>query len=356
MMIGRVRLKESGVEKEKWVGFIGAGYNGSDCTGSGACDTRGKGFFVVDLTNGNIIWSFTKGSSNTSTTGADMKYSIPAAPAIADTDGDGFIDTAYAGDLGGNMWRFSLCRDQDMPNCGISGQTVNWSGGKFFDATAGTGNSKSIYTVPSVAKDGGGNIWVYWGTGNKIAPTAKTGIQEYLYGVKDGRPSTPYNAGNLTTLAAGATTTFDPAGSNAGFRIQLANPDLGEKILADSTVFGGLVYFTTYTPSAGTDACNQSGTAKLYGINYTTAAGGIPDASGTLARSMVIGSGIPSAPVISMKPGTDPSPDLYVTTSGTGGGVTGTTVTSASTNKIPFVPPSSASRTNMLFWRDRRIQ
>jgi type IV pilus assembly protein PilY1 len=352
MMIGRVRVRESGEEKEKWVGFIGAGYNGSDCTGTGTCDTRGKGFFVVDLTNGNIIWSFTRGSSDSSTTSTTMKYSIPASPAIVDTDGDGFIDTAYIGDLGGNMWRFTFCRYQDMPNCGISGSTTNWSGGKFFDATAGTGNSKSIYTLASVVKDASGNIWVYWGTGNKIAPTAKTGIQEYFYGVKDGRPSTPYNAGNLTTLAAVATTTFDPSSGNAGFRIQLANPDIGEKVMADATAFGGIVYFTTYTPSAGTDACNQSGEARLYGINFTTGGGAMPDG----ARSMIIGSGIPSAPVISMKPGSNPAPDLYVTTSGTGGGVTGTTVTSASTQRVNFDPPSSASRTNMLYWKDRRIQ
>jgi Tfp pilus tip-associated adhesin PilY1 len=354
MMTGRVRYNDSGVEKEKWVGFIGAGYNGSDCTGAGACDTRGKGFFVVDLKDGKIFWSFTKGVSNALQTSTDMKYSLPASPAIVDTDGDGFIDTAYLGDLGGNMWRFTFCRDQDMPNCAKS----NWSGGKLFDATAGTGNSKSIYTSASVATDELKNIWVYWGTGNKIAPTAKTGIQEYFYGLKDGRPSTPYNADSFTKFAASSTTTYSASSGTAGFRMQLAGSDTGEKVLADPTVFGGVVYFTTYTPSAGTDACNQSGTAKLYGINYTTAAGIIPTVPGssTLARSKDIGSGIPSAPVISMKPGSNTSPDLYVTTSGTGGGVTGTTVTSASTQRVNFDPPSTASRTNMLYWRDNRIQ
>ena len=356
MMIGRVRVKESGVEKEKWVGFIGAGYNGSDCTGSGACDTRGKGFFVVDLTSGNIIWSFTQGSSSSATTSTAMKYSMPATPAIADTDGDGFIDTAYIGDLGGNMWRFAFCRDQDMPNCGISGQSLNWSGGKFFDATAGSGNSKSIYTLASVAKDANGNVWVYWGTGNKIAPTAKTGIQEYFYAVKDGRPSTAYNADNLTNMTASSTSTYTPSSGTAGYRIQLAGSDTGEKVLADVTTFGGVVYFTTYTPSAGTDACNQSGDAKLYALNFTTGGGVIPGDNNTSVRSKTIGSGIPSAPVISMKPGSNPAPDLYVTTSGTGGGVSGTTVTSASTQRVNFDPPGAASRTNLLYWRDRRIQ
>ena len=44
MYIGRVRIEN----KEKWVGFIGGGYSGTNCSGS-TCDTRGKGFFVVDI-------------------------------------------------------------------------------------------------------------------------------------------------------------------------------------------------------------------------------------------------------------------------------------------------------------------
>ncbi len=80
-----------------------------------------------------------------------MNYSMPASPAIVDTDNDGFIDTAYIGDLGGNMWRFKFCRYGDMPDCGISGETTNWSGGLFFDSSSG--NIRPIYTMPAVAKD-----------------------------------------------------------------------------------------------------------------------------------------------------------------------------------------------------------
>ncbi|MEI7637070.1 MAG: PilC/PilY family type IV pilus protein, partial [Syntrophus sp. (in: bacteria)] len=265
MMIGRILVKEGGEEKEKWVGFIGAGCStSSDCTNSSSAtfDARGKGFFVVDMTNGNILWSYTHQDN------AAMDYNLPATPTIVDTDGDGFIDTAYIGDVGGNIWRFTLCRDQDMPNCAISGSTTNWGGGKFFDATVGTGNNRPVYTTPSVAKDASGNLWVYWGTGNKMAPTAKTGIQEFFYGVKDTRSSTAINAGNVTNMTL-SDTTSTPTGN--GFRMQLANPNIGEKVLSDSTIFGGIVYFTAYTPSSSvSDACNQAGDAKLYGINFTT--------------------------------------------------------------------------------------
>ena len=31
------------------------------------------------------------------------------SPAIVDRDNDGFIDTAYVGDLAGNPWKFTFC-------------------------------------------------------------------------------------------------------------------------------------------------------------------------------------------------------------------------------------------------------
>ena len=52
MAIGRVKINGN----EKWVGFIGAGYNND------GDPNRGKGFFVVDLSNGNILWSYTRGN------------------------------------------------------------------------------------------------------------------------------------------------------------------------------------------------------------------------------------------------------------------------------------------------------
>lgn len=348
MMVGRVRTKIGGTETEKWVGFIGAGYNAGNCSGGGACDTRGKGFFVVDLSDGSILWSFSYGAGTTSTTSADMKYSIPGQAAIVDTDNDGFVDLVYIGDIGGNMWRFKFCLSTDE-SCGISGATKTWSGSIFFDSSSG--NIRPIYTSPAVSKDESGNLWVYWGTGDKTDPTASN-AQEHFYGVKDNEPRTATrttsNIDNITTDAG----TYAPTDAKVGWRIQLAGG--GQKILADPTVFGGVVYYTSYTPPSGNDPCEQGGTSQLHGVNYTTGGGAIPqtqsDGTTTSVRSVDIGSGIASAPVISMKPsGGSTTPDLYVTTSGGAG-------SSASTQRVNFNPPGVSNRSNMLFWRDRRIQ
>lgn len=348
MMVGRVLAKVSGAEVEKWVGFIGAGYNAGDCSGGGTCDTRGKGFYVVDLSDGNILWSFTNGATTTLTTSTDMKYSIPSQPAIVDTDNDGFVDLAYIGDMGGKMWRFKFCLSADVASdsgCGTS----NWNGTMFFDSPSG--NIRPIYTSPAVAKDGGGNLWVYWGTGDKMDPTASN-AQEHFYGVKDNAPRTATYTGNDIDNITQESQTYDTASTTrVGWRIQL--PGSGQKILADPTVFGGVVYYTSYTPPSGSDPCEQGGTSQLNGVNYTTGAGAIPQTvSGvtTAVRSIGIGSGIASAPVISMKPsGGSNTPDLYVTTSGGGG-------SSANTQRVNFDPPGVSNRTNLLFWRDRRIQ
>ena len=342
VMVGRVRYSTGGQEVEKWVGFMGAGYNASDCSGGGSCDTRGKGFFVVDLGTGAILWSYTRANN------ATMDYSIAAGPAIVDTDNDGFIDTAYIGDLGGSVWRFKFCRSADMPACSIS----NWTGGRLYEAS--TGNIRPIFTIPAVAKDAAGNLWVYWGTGDKTDPTASN-AQEKFFGVKDNDRTTTYTISDFDNITS-AGQTYDPTtSSKAGYYINLAGQ--GEKILADPTVFGGVVYFTTYTPPSGSDPCAQGGSASLYAISYTTGGGIL----GGGARSTSIGSGIPSAPILSLKPpatgeggggggaGGGVTPDLYVTVSG-GGGI------GASTFRVNVNPPGVSNRTNILYWRDRKIQ
>ncbi len=337
MMIGRVRYVEGGAEVEKWVGFIGAGYNGGDCSGGGACDTRGKGFFVIDLANGSVLWSYTK-YNNT-----NMNYSLPAQAAIADTDNDGFIDTAYVGDLGENMWRFKFCSRPDPystdPLKSASCGTSNWVGGMLFDSAAVSG-IRPIYTSAAVTKDSGGNLWVYWGTGDKTDPTSPS-AQERLYGVKDNDRTSTYGVSDLENLVTG---TYDPTSTTkVGYYIGL--PGHGEKILADPTVFGGVVYFTTYTPAYANDPCEQSGLASLYAVQYATGAGALSGG----ARSMSVGTGIPSAPVLSLKPGSEGTADLYVTVSG--GGSTG-----SSTSRVNMNPPGASNRTNMLYWLDRRLQ
>jgi type IV pilus assembly protein PilY1 len=322
MAIGKVIISGN----EKWVGFIGGGYN--YCNGSNCSDNRGKGFFVVDLSNGNIIWSST-----------GMTYSIPASPAMADTDADGFIDTVYVGDLGGNMWRFNLCTQAQGTSC----TTADWTGGKLYNAS-GEG---PIYTSITGAKDTVGNFWVYWGTGDKVNPISATGGN--FYAVKDNDRSSTYTLSSLKNISS-SSATFNPSSdtSKDGWYINL--PNAGEKVLADPIVFGGAIYFSTYTPYLGTDQCLAAGTGTLYGINYITGS----SVSGVSTNRVIgAGTGLATSPIVSIGPTSQGgSADLYVTFSGGGSAGLGLDEQIKHEGNIPSDPIGS----KMLYWRDRRLQ
>jgi Tfp pilus tip-associated adhesin PilY1 len=160
--------------------------------------------------------------------------------------------------------------------------------------------------------------------------------------MKDNDRSTTYTIGNLKDIS-NAGQTYNIGDAQDGYYINLGGT--GEKMLADPTVFGGVVYFTTYTPPTGGDICLQGGTASLYALNYTSGNG----AFGGSARSMSLGAGIASSPMLSMKPGGSTIADIYVTLSGGSG-------QQASTQRVNYNPPGLSNRVNILNWKDRRIQ
>ena len=143
--------------------------------------SRGKGFYVVDLSNGTILWRYTHSGPAAANSIVDgkMDYNLAAAPVVVDTDSDGFLDTAYIPDLGGNVWRFKFCQSTDGAGC----NTANWSGGLFFETRTADGNIRPIYTACAVSADAVGNLWVYFGSGDKTDPTAP-GLRKKCMGLK----------------------------------------------------------------------------------------------------------------------------------------------------------------------------
>jgi len=117
----------------------------------------------------------------------------------------------------------------------------------------------------------------------------------------------------------------------------------GEKVLASPVVYNGRVYFTTYVPANANDQCEQGGTAKLWVVDYITGAGMF--AGG--ARSKDIGSGIPTAPVISRNPHTGDI-DVYVSTSDI--------TTGPHAQKTPAPEDKEDKKGNLIYWHDQRIQ
>ena len=127
------------------------------------------------------MWSYTWASNPT------MGYAITAPVAVVDTDNDGYIDKAFVGDIGGNMWQFKFCTADNLnpsssnyiANCGTS----NWKGSLLL-ARRSDGNNYPIYTGASIAKDNQNNLWVFWATGDKVYPANLSNPGAYVYGVR----------------------------------------------------------------------------------------------------------------------------------------------------------------------------
>ncbi|MBN1471602.1 MAG: hypothetical protein JW925_07465 [Syntrophaceae bacterium] len=365
--IGRVYINGN----ERWVGFAAGGYSGTDCKTGGTCDTRGKGFYVIDMLNGQILQSFTRNGPD-GVVLADMDYSLVGQPGSIDYDDDGFIDTVYASDLGGNVWRFKFCTKAQYTadsTCGIS----SWTGGLFFETASG--NIRPIYTKPTVVHALSGDLWVYFGSGDVTDPTAAN-AQEKMYGVKDNDRTTKWTLNELSNISSDIST-YDPTSTDNGWYINLSGS--GQKILSDPTVYADVLYFTVYTPGSETDPCDTSGDSDLWAVDYVTGKGAfytpaqpeIPYDPGSPAidpdptvigdeipavpetpyqaavpeswsRSVYAGEGIASGAVISENPygGTN----VYVTTS--------------EGSKInPVQPPDpDANKSNLQYWHDMRVQ
>lgn len=317
------RVKIGG--QEKWVGFIGGGYAGTICAGAGACDKRGKGLFALDLNDGTILQSFKRGDAIVS---GSMDYDFAGDIYAVDLYGDGYLDTAYTGDLGANVWRFAFCSKDDDASCFAS----NWTAKVFFENTASA--KQAIFSSPTVARGQGSDVWVYFGTGDQNNPT-DTSSSDRLYGIKDNNRSEKFNINDLKNITS-RTAKYESSDSStyAGWYINLAP---GEKSLSDPVVFNQTVYFTTYDAVK----CN----AKVWGVNYQTGAGTLAGGE----RSAIVGKGIPSGVVISQEEGSQ-GYNAYVTTS------IAAKDTDAHTTSLAGSIMTDVSPVGIQYWKDLRVK
>jgi type IV pilus assembly protein PilY1 len=304
----------------KAVAFISGGYDTNQDNSSPSSDTKGRAVYVVDVMTGSQIWKYSN-SNNPS-----MKYCIPSDIAPIDVNGDGLIERLYVGDVGGQIWRFDL---GDMSGTGTSswtGRVISTASGKIFyppDVTFESDRGSGTYDM------------LFFGTGDREKPN-DTSFVNTLYAIKDydndTNPPTPLplaesNLVNVTvdTLqdpnasSSAQTTVLNSLKTMSGWYIRLnqspgesQNP--GEKCTAPAGVFGGAVYFTTFTP---TPANSQSvctlgtGTGNVYILQYQTGnamfagLGGDLGESGSTPtvndRSMGVGGGIPSGIIITIQ-------------------------------------------------------
>ncbi|HLB03156.1 MAG TPA: PilC/PilY family type IV pilus protein, partial [Nitrospiria bacterium] len=310
---------------------------------SGPLNPKGRGVYVVEVATldnsgipsfGNSGW---KVWGHTNANNSALTFSITSAVTVLDRNLNGYADRVYAGDTGGNIWRFDI---------GDS-STSNWTGRKIFSSNPGSGGSadvgRKIFYKPSVILESGYEM-MFFGTGDREHPLNQA-VVDRLYGAKDKGEATVLvvedsvdNVHELvdvttndlqgaSTTSSQITTILSDLNTKYGWYIRL-NQNSGEKVLAPAVAFQD-VYYTTYTPNTTVlaDPCTPASqvTGRLYEVsNKTGEAVQNLDASNdsyiitnTRAtnaygevllredRVMTLGSGIPSGVVMIITAGGD---------------------------------------------------
>ena len=304
--------------------FVGGGYSSDN--------SKGKAVLAINVETGAVLKKFYDDGVDH----ADMIYSFPGTVSVIDEDGDGYTDKVYAGDLGGQMWRFASFTDPDgstlaFPQCNeIIDASYPWTGQVFFKIDDKTTNLRKFFYPPSVTLEKGYDL-VFMGTGdrenaccNNVSPTECSSSEpDILCAVKDTHSPTTIigeqdNSGLDPQDLVDVTDPSDPPpnlndsasdvdgnGPDKGWYIRLVDDSdnaVGEKVLAESTVFYKVFYITTFTPND--DPCMPGGEGKLYALSYLTGGAAIDfDDDDTNDRSVIVGGGIPSKPVMIIRDG-----------------------------------------------------
>lgn len=283
--------------------------DGDDVSSGGAAvqvNPRGRGIYLVELatvdgTTGTLnfhsapkkLWEYVHDSANPA--GHNPTYAFTTEITPLDSDFDGYIDRLYAGDTGGQLWRFDLS-SKASPS--------KWKGTKIFSANPAheqnseespATNGRKVFYRPSVVMEAG-YAGVYFGSGDRAHPQ-NLAVVDRLYAVYDRNIVSTRSEADLVNVTENSLQEANPVADPAdlstctltnrsvgctlknlydpryyGWFIKL-DQGHGEKVLADALVAGGVAYFTSLTPQAeSSDPClsGNLGLGSLYAVNYKT--------------------------------------------------------------------------------------
>jgi type IV pilus assembly protein PilY1 len=226
--------------------------------GNGVNSTNGNAvLFVIDLATGSILHKIDTG------VGGDNGL---FAPRGADFDGDDRVDTVYAGDLKGNLWKFDF---SGTPALALSGSPL---------FTAQADQSFTTADLALALDPDTGNLWVFAGSGRYLsnADVVDESVQS-IYGIIDDGTSVPnldaLQERDITVITTEETApdsgVFVPVrgfeeneplpADKRGWYVDLDDPTEGERITTPLLVQQNVLSFLSRTPDFGVDPCSTGG-------------------------------------------------------------------------------------------------
>lgn len=273
----------------KWAVVFGNGYNNTNA--DGAASTTGHAVLYIAFINDGLDGTWTLGSDYIKITTKKGTTTTPnglASLAPVDVNNDFVIDTIYAGDLLGNMWKFDVT-SSNPSQWKVAYGTAS-TPAPLFTAKDASNNPQPITSRPEVGKHPNGGYMVYFGTGKYLetGDVADTGAQSF-YGIWDddaavgGRSDLLQQTvtGTEFVTASGETSEYRKLSKNPvnwcgtgschkGWFIDF--PESGERQFSGSSLRTDVIQFVTNTPSSA--VCKAGGTSWFMKLDRMT--GGEP--------------------------------------------------------------------------------
>jgi type IV pilus assembly protein PilY1 len=282
----RINVSGATQNADKLALVMGGGYEPDQDDDAASLDTIGNSIYIVDSVSGALLWHGGKTGTHKSfaAPGRSMDYSIPADIRVIDMDGNGFADRMYAGDMGGQVWRFDITNGNNAANL-IAGGVIAQLGAAPNGAAAALTTVRRFYNAPDVAFISGRGydfIHIGIGSGSRGHPLSSA-ARDRFYALRDygwARKSqsdfdglTLITNTSLTPITTANTSV--PQGSSPGWRLDLSTGGtwVGEKVLAEARTFNNEVIFTTFRPgTTGSSCVPQLGTNRIYRLSVINAA------------------------------------------------------------------------------------
>ncbi len=251
------------VRKYGWVVIFSSGFGNSD----------GRGYFlIVNPRTGALLEKITTGAGTVTS-----EAGLSAISGFVVDASDGTSDSAYGGDLLGNLWRLDLTGTSGSYPAPKQIATLTDSSGAAQPVTA----RPVIEIHPTLKKR-----FVMVGTGRLLDSTdiSRTQAQTF-YAITDGSnaqfntaPPSPMtfpitrstlqsNTNALTSVA------FDPTTKMGWYEdigLTTSSDGAGWRMVADATTLAGTVAFAAILPNAS--VCSPSGDSRVYGRDYASGA------------------------------------------------------------------------------------
>ncbi|MBK6999898.1 MAG: hypothetical protein IPH35_08005 [Rhodoferax sp.] len=273
------RVADSSATGGVWRVIVGNGYG----------STSGKA--VLFMLDANTGVSSSSGKLTADNVGPNNGLS---APTPVDTDGDGLIDTIYAGDALGNMHKFQFSKSSSgayvLAKAGSADGGAWRYIGKIFES------AQPITTAPSVARACGNSDWyVAFGTGklNENSDYSDSSTRGF-YAIKDNNPSTsltvaatdvvdvPYTAATVSGYSV-RNWTAPTLTNKKGWKMAFTN---GERVLSNSTQppDTGTVLFATTKPTG--NVCSPGNSGFIMAVNFCSGKSGELNVAGSLVGGL----------------------------------------------------------------------